>query len=280
MAFEPQFVGATLAQSLLGHAEHTGLATEPKHEHSLRTVIAFVGMAFEAKIAEGPGVLALTREKRRELAAAAESAARHGYRGIISFGVAGGLTSGLLPGDWVIASEIREAETSFATDRIWSHKILDAIGQASYAPIIGVDYPVAEPETKRTLHRTTGAAVVDMESHVVARLAAAHGIPFTALRVVVDPVDRAIPSAALVGMGPGGRADPIAVLRDLAAKPRQLSGLLRVSLDAFIARSEMLRVRDLLGPHFGLGDVIRSEPADLPEPALVQPDAAPYRSPA
>ncbi len=158
---------------------------------------------------------------------------RLGYRGIISFGVAGGLASGLRPGDWVVASAIVESDTTRATDPAWSSRLRDAIEGASYAPIIGVDAPVAEPATKRALHRTTGAAAVDMESHVVAQVAAAHGLAFAALRVIVDPADRAIPPAALMGMGPGPRTDGAAVLRDLIARPSQLSRLIRISLDAY-----------------------------------------------
>ena len=230
-------------------------------EHHRRIVIAFVGMSFEAKIAAGPGVLVFCRNARSELAAVAESAARQGYRGIISFGVAGGLASNLRTGDWIVASTVLESQTTRATDTAWSRKLLEAINGASHAPIIGVDAPIAEPAMKRELHRTTGAAAVDMESHVVARLAAEHGLAFAAARVVVDPADRAIPPAAILGMGVDGRADIVAVLRNLVARPSQLSSLIRVAVDAFAARSELLRVRRLLGPHFGLAEIVGSAAA-------------------
>ena len=56
-----------------------------------RVVIAFVGLAFEARIAAGPGVKVVCRTAGKELEAVADSAVRQGYRGMISFGVAGGL---------------------------------------------------------------------------------------------------------------------------------------------------------------------------------------------
>jgi adenosylhomocysteine nucleosidase len=218
-------------------------------------VIAFVGMAFEAKIAAGPGVLVVCRNDRHDLATVAQSAARQGYRGIISFGVAGGLASNLRTGDWVVASHVLESQVTRSTDAAWSSSLLELIAGASYAPILGVDAPVAEPTMKRDLHRTTGAAAVDMESHVVARLAAAHGLAFAAMRVIVDPAHRAIPPAAVLGMGPNGGANIWAVVRNLMAHPSQLSPLIRVAVDAFAARAELLRVRRLLGPHFGLVDI-------------------------
>jgi adenosylhomocysteine nucleosidase len=282
MAFEAQLVSANLAETFLGTGEGTGHSSElPPAHHHRRTVIAFVGMAFEARIAAGPGVLVFSRHARHELVMAAKNAARHGCRGIISFGVAGGLATGLHPGDWVVASAIVEADKTLATDPAWSGRLRDAIAGSRHAPIVGADTPIAEPATKRALHRTTGAAAVDMESHVVARVAAAHGLAFTALRVIVDPAERIIPRAALMGMGAGPRADSAAVLRELIARPSQLSPLMRVALDAYIARCEMQRVRRLLGPHFGLTDMAVAESA---EPDLIEDLAAgtvaSYRSPA
>jgi adenosylhomocysteine nucleosidase len=277
MASEAQFVDAGAAQSLLADRVNAGQPADLARAQRHRPVIALVGMAFEARIAEGPGVHVFSRDSRRELALAAANAARHGYRGIISFGVAGGLAAGLHPGDWVVASAIVDRHRSRATDAAWSKNLLAAIGEAHYAPIIGVDMPVAEPTSKRELHRTTGAAAVDMESHVVAQLAADHGLAFAALRVIADPAHRAIPSAALRGMGAGPRADGAAVLRDLMARPSQLPRLVRVSFDALIARSEMIRVRQLLGTHFGHPDTAH---ADLLSADSAGLDAAAYRSPA
>ncbi|MGB6535278.1 MAG: hypothetical protein WBF58_04870 [Xanthobacteraceae bacterium] len=293
MSSEAQFAAAGLADSLLGGGDDFSLAAERAPLPQRATVIALVGMAFEARIAAAPGVLVFSRNAQRELALAVDDAARLGCRGIISFGVAGGLAGGLQTGDWIVASAVFESQVVRATDKAWSSELLDALGSAAaYAPIVGVDTPIAEPAIKRDLYRTTGAAAVDMESHIVARLAATHGLAFAALRVVVDPADRAIPSSALMGMGAGtgGRADGLAVLRELLAQPSQLSRLVRISLDALVARTEMQRVRRLVGPHFGLTGI--AQPArtglapdlapdlapGLAEDKPAQADAAVYRS--
>ncbi len=105
-----------------------------------------------------------------------ESAAQQGYRGVISFGIAGGLLNELRAGDSVVASAVLKSQTMRKTDAEWSSKLLKVIAGASYAPIVGVDAPIADPAMKRELHRSTGAAAVDIESHLVARLAAAHGL--------------------------------------------------------------------------------------------------------
>jgi adenosylhomocysteine nucleosidase len=255
MTSQAQCAGATVTKQLLNEGDASGLAAALPLEHQRRIVIAFVGMGFEAKIAAGPGVLVICRDSRRDLTNMIESAARQGYRGVISFGVAGGLASNLRTGDWVVASAVLDSHVPHATDAAWSSSLVETIPGATYAPILGVDAPVAEPAMKRELHKTTGACAVDMESHVVVRLAAAHGLAFAAVRVIIDPADRAIPPAALLGMRQDGTANAWAVLRDLIARPSQLSLLIRVAVDSFAARAELLRVRRLLGPHFRLADV-------------------------
>jgi hopanoid-associated phosphorylase len=252
MASQFDFAGATFVDGIVSDAEDTRQVAGAAVENHRRTVIAFVGLDFEARIAAGPGVLVVCRTAGSELATVADSAVRQGYRGLISFGVAGGLASHLRAGDWVVASAVRESQTVRATDAVWSRKLLGMIAGAIHAPIVGVDTPVAEPAKKRELHITTGAAAVDMESHVVARVAAAHKLAFAAVRVVIDPAHRKVPPAALIGMRPDGRADVAAVLRDLIARPSQLTPMARIAVDALAARAAMLRVRRRLGPHFGL----------------------------
>ena len=247
--------GSTLTKQLLNEGGNPGAVTNLPLDQQHRIVIAFVGMGFEAKIAAGPGVLVVCRDSRRDLADVIESSVRRGYRGVISFGVAGGLTSNLRTGDWVVASAVLDSHSPLATDAAWSSSLVATIPGAIYAPILGVDAPVAEAALKRQLHKTTGACAVDMESHVMGRLAAAHGLAFAAARVIIDPAERNIPSAALLGLRSGGSTNAWAVLRDVVARPSQLLLLIRVAVDAFAARAELLRVRRLLGPHFRFADI-------------------------
>jgi adenosylhomocysteine nucleosidase len=100
---------------------------------------------------------------------------------------------------------------------------------------------------KRELHERAGTVAVDMESHIAARIAAAHGLPFAACRVIIDPAERTLPPAALVGMRADGKADVLAVLASLLRQPRQLFALLRVVADARAARSALFEGRRNLG---------------------------------
>ena len=100
---------------------------------------------------------------------------------------------------------------------------------------------------KRALHESAGTVAVDMESHIAAKIAARHGVPFAACRVIIDPAERTLPPAALVGMRADGRPDVFAVIRSLCQQPRQVFALLRVVADARAARTALFRGRRRLG---------------------------------
>jgi hypothetical protein len=93
-----------------------------------------------------------------------------------------------------------------------------------------------------------------MESHSVAIVAAKHGIPMAAIRVITDPAMRTLPKAALAAMRPDGTTDVTAMIGSLIRSPGQLPAVLRTAYDAWSARSTLLRGRQLLGPGLGLPD--------------------------
>jgi adenosylhomocysteine nucleosidase len=218
------------------------------------TVIAVTGLAFEASIAAGAGITVVQGTNARRLKASLESAVAGGTRGIISFGIAGGLAPDLAPGHWVVPSAVIFADRRVPTCPIWSRQLMDMMPGARAGDITGVDAPVAKPRDKRALYRSTGAAAVDMESHVAAEVALACGLPFAAFRIIIDPVHRELPPAALVGLRPDGRPDVPRVLRSVARRPGQLPTLVQTALDAQKARATLLRGRRLLGPHLGFPD--------------------------
>src|SRR5882762_6257068 len=116
-------------------------------------------MAFEARIADGPGVLVLRRcDAERALATLLAEVVRGGCRSIISFGIAGGLAADLRAGDWIIASAILDGLRVCDTDLAWSRRLLEVVPSARHAPIIGVEAPVVHPAAKLELNKRTGAA--------------------------------------------------------------------------------------------------------------------------
>src|ERR1044071_4035832 len=224
-------------------------------------MIAVVGMAFEARIAARLGVPVVCGGDGTHLEKSLARAMAAGCRGLISFGVAGGLAPGLKPGTCIIGSSVIDEGEERLTDARWSQRLRRIIPDTQYGPLLGVRQPIALAEDKSALHEKTGALAVDMESHVVARAAAQHGVPLAAIRVVVDPVERTIPRSALAGTRPDGTIDPLAVARSLMRYPRDLAGLVRMSLDARAARATLVHGAALLGPGLGLLDVPARRPA-------------------
>ena len=222
-------------------------------------IIAVTSLALEARIALGPGVSVICSQGPY-LAAHLESAIKGGVLGIISFGIAGGLAPELVSGQWVAAAAIETAQQLFPTDGAWTRCLLERLPGAVHAAIVGLDAPVADPSDKRLLHAQTGAAAVDTESHIAARIAAAHRVPFVACRTIIDAADTPLPPAALIGLRPDGTADVVAVLRSVAQQPSQLPALVRTALDAAIARAALHRGRRMLGEGLAFPDFSNSVP--------------------
>ncbi len=207
-------------------------------------------------MARGNGVRSLSGGGRSiDLARAIEREVAAGARAIISFGVAGALIPTLVPGALVVASEVVGPEGKFPVHVEWTGALLQRLPAAINAALAGSDAIVADPASKARLHATTGASAVDMESHVAARIATEHGLPFAALRAIADPLARTIPPAAMIAMRADGRFDLISVLRSLARTPSQFPQLLRIGRDAQTALRNLGRGRRLLGDRLGYADL-------------------------
>jgi hypothetical protein len=137
---------------------------------------------------------------------------------------------------------------------------------------VGVDAPVSDPAIKREWHSSSDAVAVDMESHIAARLAAAHALAFAAARVIVDPAHRAVPAAALAGVRPDGSTDAAAVLRALMATPSEAFGLIRLAADACLARNALQRGRRMFGPRFGLAETGQADTSSAAAAAASRKD--------
>jgi hopanoid-associated phosphorylase len=216
-------------------------------------VIAVTGLAFEARIAAGPGIVVLSGSAAKPEAISA--AVQQGCQGIISFGIAGGLASHLKPGACIVARSVVMGDRRFDSHREWSDRLLAAIPGSIHADIAGAETPVCSPSDKRKMAIATGAVAVDMESGSSAIVALKHKLPFVALRVVADPFHRSLPPAALTERLIDGRTDLSAVWRSIVAQPSQLVALCRLALDARAARAALVRSRQLAKPAFGFIDL-------------------------
>jgi len=219
-------------------------------------VIAATGLLLEARIA---GRSANVRPVAgggcaTRLAGLIERAIADGGQAVASFGIAGALSQGLKPGARVIGNEVVNAGKVYRADATWTLWLERQLCPAATRRIAGLNHALSIPAEKRAFEAATGAAAVDMESHIVADLATRHGLPFAVIRVIADPVSRALPPAALAGMRPDGATDVGACLRSLVRNPGQVPALVSVVLDTARAMPQLLRCMQLLGPGLGFFD--------------------------
>jgi adenosylhomocysteine nucleosidase len=189
----------------------------------MKPVIVATGFTREVRTVEGPGIVAIAGGGVAErLEAALHAATAQGAAGIVSYGLTGGLADGLRIGDWVVGDRI-----AGAIDRECHPEWRDAIAARLPGARIGGFFAdgrmidtVAE---KRALGVKHGALAVDMESHVAAGVAKAHGLPFAIVRIVSDEVDHLLPHAITVSMRPDGGFDKAAMRASLAQAPGQMA---------------------------------------------------------
>jgi adenosylhomocysteine nucleosidase len=224
-------------------------------------VLAVAGLAREARIAAGPGVEAVQAggnpDRLRALLAGRTAA---DLRAVVSFGIAGGLDPALAPGTIVVARAVVSESAAGPEPFPASEPLvagfrarLSALGaRVVVADLAGVEAAVMTPAAKAALRARTGAAAVDMESQVAAAYAAAHGLPFAALRVVCDPAGRALPAFAASALKPNGDPDVPAVLLALLRREAKLGELVRLARDSGEAFRGLSRARALLGLALGV----------------------------
>ncbi|MDQ0391963.1 phosphorylase family protein [Labrys monachus] len=222
-------------------------------------VLAVVGLQAEARIAQDPRVKTVCGGGQAALLKArlAEALAAGGVAGLASFGIAGGLDAGLRPGTAVLARWVAGAGGRWTADAAWLAALTARCPGMVAAGIVGSDHAIGTPQARQGLQASTGAAAVDMESHVVAEMAQAHGLPFVAIRVVADAAERTLPAAALIPLRPDGRPDIGRILAAVAADPGQIPALIRVARETGKAFASLRRVRRQLGLGLACPDLLK-----------------------
>jgi hopanoid-associated phosphorylase len=224
-------------------------------------ILMVTGLAKEMRLAEGPGLAAIasggdTRRLRKLLA----DRSVPGCRAVLSFGIAGGLDPSLAAGDVVVATGVIADGQRWPAHPALAESFAAALMAGGVnvrrADIAGVDAPLLDARSKAKVRETTGAAAVDMESHVASEFAARHGLVFAALRIVCDPATRTMPPLVANALRPDGGIDHFAIFADLVRRPTQLANLSRLAGEARASFRALSRCRDLLGVGRGLPNLL------------------------
>ena len=156
---------------------------------------------------------------------------------VIGTGVVGALSSGLRPGDLVLGDralttqadgQVAEQVTAVGDAHIGA--VGRALGLAGLAystgAILTSHRVLVTGAEKRRAKESTGAIAVDMETAAIAAEAAARGIPFVAIRAVLDEVDDEIAGAAMADRD--GNVRPLAATSYLLRNPATMLKLPRM----------------------------------------------------
>jgi len=171
-------------------------------------------------------------------AAAAARSARGlvdaGAAALVSWGMAGGLDPALLPGTIFLPSEVisPDGEQAVVTERSWYERLGAAIAQhrpVLHGKLITSPKSVGTLADKAALFRATGAAAVDMESLAIATVARDSGVPFIAVRVIVDSAADALPRAVTAAADSEGHLQVWRLMGALARTPSDLGPLIRLA---------------------------------------------------
>lgn len=201
-----------------------------------RPILIVTGLVQEARIAAGPGMAVIcSSSDPRQLRALLTVFDPTTIRGVVSFGVAGGLDPSLKSGDVVVATEVMSGDARWLAGLSLTEAQIAGIAlgrrRVVRGGLAGVEEVVVAQACKAALRSVTGAAAVDMESHIAAAYAAEHELPFAALRVISDPAGRALPALARSAIKPNGDIDVRKILGGLARNPKALRALVSTGID-------------------------------------------------
>ena len=201
-----------------------------------RPVLIVTGLVQEARIAAGPGMTVVcSSSDPQQLRALLTVFDPTTIRGVISFGVAGGLDPTLKSGDVVVATEVLAGDARWLAGLPLNDDLIASVGlgrrRIVRGRLAGAEEVVVHRHVKAALHSETGAAAVDMESHIAADYAAKAGLPFAALRVVSDPAHRALPPLAMAAIKPNGDIDLRKIMRSVVRNPMTLRDLVSTGID-------------------------------------------------
>ena len=201
-----------------------------------RPILIVTGLVQEARIAAGPGMAVIcSSSDPQQLRALLTVFDPTTIRGVISFGVAGGLDPTLKSGDVVVATEVLAGDARWLAGFSLNEDLIASGGfgrrRIVRGLLAGAEEVVSASHVKAALHSETGAAAVDMESHIAADYAAKARLPFAALRVISDPASRELPALAASVIKPNGDIDLRKVVHGIVRDPLALLDLVSTGLD-------------------------------------------------
>ena len=178
-------------------------------------------------------LLAVSGMGRAAAARSARALVDAGATALASWGMAGGLDPALIPGTIFLPSEVISSDgASITTARQWRERLGSALSAQRplvQGRLLTSAKAVGSLAEKATLFREKGAVAVDMESLAIAEVAQTRGLPFIAVRVIVDSASDALPQAVTAAADSEGHLQVWRLMGALARAPADLAPLIRLA---------------------------------------------------
>lgn len=172
---------------------------------------------------------------------------------LLSWGTAGGLDPALVAGSLVLPRTVIAYDgTKYPVDADWHARMCRCLAGHVVSDdrcLIESDTVLTTPEQKTALNYRSGAVAVDMESVAVAGVAKTAGVPFLAIRAILDPVNSVIPDVATGMLDAGGRIRWLAFVHAVLTRPTVLKDFAQLRSDLRAAQSTLSKVAELAGPN-------------------------------
>jgi adenosylhomocysteine nucleosidase len=189
---------------------------------------------------------------------AAQTLIDAGAAALVSWGYCGGLDPRLACGTLVLPDMVIAADgTIFYADPEWRAQLQHLLAgrvAISGGSLAESTEPITDVRRKQALFERRGAVAVDMESAAVAGVAARAGLPFAAIRAVVDVARHGLPRRVLRAVDSRGNVRPARMAAALAASPHEWPGVFRTARNARIARRTLSQVRMVTGARLAFDD--------------------------
>jgi len=160
--------------------------------------------------------------------------------GLLSVGFVGSIDPGVKPGELCLIEAVGSTDK---TEMLYpDEELLELAGRSlngdyRTCKLLTLNKAASSPEDKRSLG-TEEVSVIDQETFWTAEIAAENGIPFLAMRVVVDGVDQALPPESCYD-GDTGEVKPGRFTSWLIHNPTRLSGLPGLGWNSVKARRRL-----------------------------------------
>lgn len=171
-----------------------------------------------------------------------------GVTHLLSWGFAGGLKASLNSGDAILAESVNNESHTIPIDSVWLLKKLaeETELKIKLGRLLSNMHMLSSPAEKLLWHERTNSDIVDMESYAVAQLAEENGLPFAAIRFVIDNSEMCLPEVVVEHTDNFGKPNINKLIAACISEPKTIKELMQLGLAANKAEKHMQQVGQML----------------------------------